>query len=116
MGACDRWSTPVRPKPRRRVPKRNFYDDDCLTEAERVQLKKAAKVENLGDEVALLRVRLKKALKDKEDYEVVVRGMDRLVKAVSAQYRLTPASKENLAESLAAVLNSFGDHILRPDR
>jgi hypothetical protein len=39
-----------------------------------------------------------------------------LVRAVSAQYRLSPKAKKDLADSLAAVFNSLGDHILPPDQ
>jgi hypothetical protein len=50
MVRSDRWSEPVRPKRVRRQSLRNFYDDDCLSETERIELRKAAKVENLADE------------------------------------------------------------------
>jgi len=117
MVRSDRWSEPVRPKRPRRRSLPNFYDDDCLTETERIQLKKAAKVENLGDEIALLRVRLKTALDEHpEDFRLLERGIGMLVRAVSAQYRLSPKARKNLADSLAAVFNSLGDHILPPDQ
>jgi len=118
MGASDRWSVPVRPKPPRRASKRNFYEDASLTEAERIELRKAAEVENLGDEIALLRVRLKKALEEAPDTDLalMVRGMDTLVKAVAAQYRLSPRAKKDLSDNFAAVFNSLGDHILPADR
>jgi len=117
MGASDRWSVPVRPK-RRRGSKRNFYAGHSLTEAERVELRKAAEVENLGDEIALLRVRLKKAMETAPDTDLalMVRGMDTLVKAVAAQYRLSPRAKKDLSDNFAAVFNSLGDHILPADR
>jgi hypothetical protein len=46
----------------------------------------------------------------------VSRGVETLLKAVSAQYRLSPRSRDDLAGNLAAVLNSFGDQILPADR
>jgi len=117
MVTSDRWSEPVRPKRRRHRTLQNFYDDDCLTETERIQLKKAAKVESLADEIALLRVRLKSALKERpENLRLVERGIALLVRAVSAQYRLSPKATKDLADSLAAVFNSLGDHILPPDQ
>ena len=117
MGAPDRWSTPIRPKRPRRVSKRNFYTYASLTEAERIELKKAAKVEDLGDEIAMLRVRLKAALeKPDEDLGLIVRGMETLIKAVAAQYRLSPRSKKDLSDNFPAVFNSLGDHILPVDR
>jgi hypothetical protein len=118
MGTSERWSTPVRPKRPDKVSKPNFYEVASLTEAERVELRKAAEVENLGDEIALLRVRLKKALEGTAatDLALIVRGMDTLVKLVAAQYRLSPRAKEELADSFAAVFNSLGEHILPADR
>ena len=116
MVTSDRWSEPVLPKRPRRRRLRNFYDDDCLSETERMQLREAASVENLADEIALLRVRLKKALKDRpKDYWLLERGIGILVKAVSTQYRLSPKARHDLADNLAAVFNSLGDHILPPD-
>jgi hypothetical protein len=117
MVTSNRWSEPVRPKRTRRRSRRNFYDDDCLTETERIELKKAAKVENLGEEIAVLRVRLKTALHDRpEDLRLLERGIGMLVRAVSAQYRLSPKARKDLSDSLAAVFNSLGDHILPPDQ
>ena len=81
------------------------------------ELKDAAKVENLGDEIAVLRVRLKTALDERpEDYALLARGVEMLTRAVATQYRLSPKARDDLADSLAAVFNSFGDHILPPDR
>ena len=116
MVTSDRWDKPVRPKrPRPRSP-RNFYHDS-LSETEQIQLKDAAKVQNLGDEIAVLRVRLKTALDERpEDYALLARGVEMLTRAVATQYRLSPKARDDLADSLAAVFNSFGDHILPPDR
>jgi hypothetical protein len=115
MVTSDRWSEPVLPKRPRRRSAPNFYRDS-LSETEQIQLKDAQKVENLGDEIAVFRVRLKKALKDRpEDFRLLERGIGILVRAVSAQYRLSPKARHDLADSLAAVFNSLGDHILPPD-
>ena len=94
MGTSDRWKQLVPPKRRRQVTKRSFYDDDCLSEAERIELRQAAKVVDLGEEIAVLRVRLKKALNERrDDYELLVRGVNVLVRAVAAQYRLSPRAR-----------------------
>jgi hypothetical protein len=117
MGTSDRWKQLVRPKRRRQVSKRSFYDDDCLSEADRIELKEAAKVEDLGEEIAVPRVRLKRALNEHpEDYQLLVRGVNTLVRAVAAQYRLSPRAKKDLSDNFAAVFNSLGDHILPADR
>ena len=74
-------------------------------------------MESLGDEIATFRVRLKTALKEHpEDFRLLERGIAILVRAVSAQYRLSPKAKDDLADSLAAVFNSLGDHMLPPDQ
>ena len=99
------------------VRKRNFYDGECLTEAERLELPKAEEVEGLGDEIAVLRVRLKTALdKRPEDYALLVRGIGMLTRAVSTEYRLSPRASKDLSDNLAAVLNRFGDLIVPADR
>ena len=75
---------------RRRPSPRNFYRQ-ALTEAEQVELGQAQKVDGLDDEIALLRVRLKRAVDERpEDIQLLVRGMDLLVKAVATRYRLSP--------------------------
>jgi hypothetical protein len=100
----------------RKVSPRNFYAGS-LSEAEQVALAEAAEVENLGDEIAVLRVRLKTALDEyPEDYTLLVRGIGILTRAVATQYRLSPRASKDLAERFAAVLNSVGDQILPPDR
>ena len=103
--------------------KRNYYGSLALSKAERLELGRAGSVEGLADEIALLRAQLKRAVgaspravKARKDLKVVTEGVETLLRAVSTQYRLSPRSKEDLAENLAAVLNQFGDQILPADR
>ena len=49
-----------------------------------------------------------------EDLKLIAAGVNMLVKAVAAQYRLSPKAKGDLAESITAVLNSVGDQLLPP--
>jgi hypothetical protein len=114
MGRPERVAD--RPKRGRRDSMRFFYGSS-LTEAERVDLEEAAELENLDDEIAVLRVRLKTALNERpEDYALLVRGIGMLTKAVATQYRLSPRASKDLADNLAAVLNRFGDLIVPADR
>jgi len=46
----------------------------------------------------------------------VTEGLTTLMRAVAVQQRLSRASKKDLAERMAAVLNSFGDQWLPGDR
>ena len=94
-----------------------FFYGSSLTEAERVELEKAAEVENLDEEIAVLRVRLKTALSERpEDYALLVRGIGMLTRAVAAQYRLSPRASKDLADRFAAALNSVGDQLFPSDR
>ena len=97
-----------------RVSARNFYRQ-ALDQAERLDLEQAQEIEGLDDEIALMRVRLKRAVEEHpEDVQLVVKGLDILVRAVGARYRLSPKSRKDLAENLAAALNSLGDQLLPP--
>ncbi len=96
----------------RALSPRNFCRQ-ALSEAEREELGEAQEIEGLDDEIALLRVRLKRAVEERPaDLQLLVRGIDLLVKAVAARYRLSPKARRDLAENLAATLNSLGDQLL----
>ena len=98
-----------------RVSARNFYGQ-ALDQAERLDLERAQEIEGLDDEIALVRVRLKRAVEQHpEDVQLLVKGLDILVRAVGARYRLSPKSRRDLADNLAAALNSLGDQLLPPE-
>jgi hypothetical protein len=106
----------VSPERPRRMSKRSFYAGS-LTEAEQVALAQAADVENLDEEIAVLRVRLKTALSEHpQDYALLVRGIGMLTRAVAAQYRLSPRASKDLADRFASVLNSVGDQLFPEGR
>ncbi|OGO50021.1 MAG: hypothetical protein A2148_02920 [Chloroflexi bacterium RBG_16_68_14] len=93
---------------------RDFYGS-ALDAAERIELDAAAEVEGLDEEIAVLRVKLRKALlKNPEDLALMLRGIDLLVKAVSARYRLSKQAEEDLAESIAGVIRGVGG-LLMPE-
>ena len=116
MGAVAKRRTPrPSPRPDGRASARNFYRQ-ALSEAEQEELGEAQEIEGLDDEIALLRVRLKRALEERpDDVQLLVKGLDILVRAVGARYRLSPKSRKDLAENLAAALNSLGDQLLPPE-
>lgn len=102
-------------KSERPLSPRNYYSRESMSE--KLQLENARQVEGLADEIAMLRVRLKTAVeKHPEDLRLLSVGIGMLVKAVAAQYRLSPKAKKDLAESITAVLNSLGDQLLPADR
>lgn len=94
----------------------DFYRES-LTESEREVLPAARGMEGLGEEAAVLRVKLRTALaEEKMDLRLLKYGIDALVKVVATEYRLSPKSKRDLADSLAGTLEILGDLVLPPDR
>lgn len=101
---------------RSRISPKVFYAGS-LSESERRLLPIARKMEGLEEEIAVLRVRLLTALKERpEDYALLMAGVGMLVRAVATQYRLSPKAQKELADQMTAVLNSLGDQLLPADR
>ncbi len=94
------------------VKPRPFYESS-LTHAERDLLTVAREIEGLREEIAVLRVKLRTAIKKHpDDIRLLTHGVSELVRAVSAQYRLSPKARRDLAESFTNLLNSLGDQLL----
>ena len=86
----------------------DFYGS-ALDAAERVELEEASDIEGLDREIALLRLKLREVLsKRPEDLQVMMRGIELLVKAVSARYRPSKQGEERLAESIDGVVRGVG--------
>ncbi len=91
-----------RPRPRA------FYEA-ALDESEHARYAEALEVDGLDGEIALLRLRLQQAVRDNpEDVQLMAKGIELLVKATAAKYRLSKAAREDLSDSLAATVNSIG--------
>lgn len=87
-----------------------------LTESERVAFEAALAAEGLEDEIALLRVWLREAFEEeKVEPKVLSAGMSTLVRAVAAQYRMSPKQAQTFADSVADVLGGIGSLVLPPD-
>jgi hypothetical protein len=94
-------------KGRRRLPQAEGFYQESLTEAEKWEW--AREMEGLDEEVALLRVRLKEALEERPgDMQLIAKGIDLLVKAVAAKYRLSPKAQRDLSDSIAGVVQGIG--------
>lgn len=101
-------------RPDGRTSVRNFYEQ-ALSEAERLDLSQAQAVEGLDQEIAVLRVRLKRALQEHpEDVSLIGKGLDLLVKAVAARYRLSPKDRRQLADQLESAFRQLSDTFLPP--
>jgi hypothetical protein len=95
---------------RRRRPRGagGFYDA-ALTEAERAELPAAKKLDGLDEEIALVRLRLRSALEQHpENVTVMMKGIELLVKALSARYKLTKDDKTELSERMRQTLLEIG--------
>ncbi len=92
----------------------DFYGS-ALDAAGRIELEAAEGIEGLDREIALLRVKLREVLSERpQDMQLMLRGVDLLVKAVSARYRLSKQAEEDLAESIAGVVRGVGG-LLMPE-
>ena len=81
-------------------PARAFYAK-ALSEAERLDLDYALKVEGLDQEIAVLRLRLLQAIEERpEDIELMFKGAALLSRLVATKYGL---SKDDSGELAAAV-------------
>ena len=97
---------------RRDALAQDFYGS-ALDAAERIELEAASDVEGLDREIALLRVKLREVLSERpEDLPLMLRGIELLVKAVSARYRLSNEAEQDLAASLAGVVRGVGGQLI----
>ena len=108
-------------KGRRRKSRRrgNYYSSKLMTGDDRLELRRAAKVEGLADEIALLRMRLKKAVvEEEEDLEMLSLGMERPSRAVGMQHKmyLKKDKAEELMKSLEEILSPYDDIFHGPPR
>ena len=103
-------------RPRRPDTARSFYRD-ALSEAERSDLPVALEIDDLDQEIALLRLRLRSAIEERpDDLALMFKGIELLARAVATRYRLSKRSERDLASSLGNVVRSLGDLLPEGDR
>ena len=98
-----------RPRSRCRRPSdvEGFYES-AVPAGDKVALAVAREVEGLDEEIAVLRVRLRRALEEHpENMTLMLKGVEMLVKAVSAGYRLSKDAKADLSESVRGTLEEY---------
>ena len=92
-----------------------FYAS-ALSRAERMRVPDARKAEGLDEEIVLLRVRLYRLAQEQpEQLELLLKGINSLVRAVALKYKLSDAPEENLSKNIAGVLRGIGG-ALEPER
>ena len=100
---------PMAPGTKRQVDSPQEFYARALTKAERLRLSKAREVEGLDQEIALLRLRLQQLVEKHPDkVELLFKGVNLLLRAVTAKYRLSPKAHDDLAKSIYGVLENVG--------
>ncbi len=82
-----------------------------LDPADRVLFEHALKLEGLDQEIALLRLRIRR---DLDDPKGLMRGIDLLVKALRTRYRLGPDQSDRLYRAIVEVLQGLGEGLDDP--
>ena len=97
------------PRTKARSKEAQCFYEKALSEAERLDLPEARQMEGLDEEIAVMRVRLKRALEEQpQDAQLIAKGLNLLVKAVAAKYRLSPKARKDLSDSIASVVDGIG--------
>ena len=92
-------------------PERTFYEV-ALSELERAGLIDARRVRGLGDEIAILRLTLRRTLEaEPVDLKLLHAGVRLLIQALLAQHRLSPEQADELTGSVARILEIFGSYM-----
>lgn len=106
----DKGRTTRPGKPGSSQPRKPDFYTRALSEAEQEALGAARTVEGLDEEVAMLRVKLLTLLTERpDDYSLIMRGVELMVKAVSARYRISGKSEDDLYQSVVGVLKGMGE-------
>ena len=89
----------------RRAP--SFYER-ALEAGDRPLFAEALEVEGVDEEIALLRLQIRRLLEEQpEDPRVLQAGIRLLVQALVARHRLTGAEAETLTDTAASLLEHF---------
>jgi hypothetical protein len=93
-------------------PKRGSFYAESMSDEDRERFMRALGVEGIDEEVAMLRVTLRRQFEGHPaQYDALLRNADLLVRAVAAQYRMSPKSAHDFAERLTATIRDLGEQI-----
>jgi hypothetical protein len=94
------------------VAARRFYND-ALDAAEQSELTQALGIDGIDEEIAVLRLRLRRFIEEHpEDLPLMFRGIELLTKAVATRYRLSKDDKTALQGEVAGTLRVFTEDML----
>lgn len=112
VGSNGTGAVPVRGRRKTRRTVKDFYAV-ALKEAEQAALENARELEGLDEEIAVLRVKLQTALAEHpENFTMLLRGIELMVRAVSARYRISGKGEDDLYQSVVGVLKGIGTVLL----
>jgi hypothetical protein len=95
----------------RRKASPDFYEA-ALSEADRAGLAEARGVDGIDEEIALLRLQLRRALQDDPvDAKLLHGGVRLLIHALLLQRRLSRAHADALLESVTGIVEGFVDAV-----
>jgi len=91
-----------------------FYEV-AFSAADRAAFEDARRVQGLGDEIALLRLTLRRALEaDPLDQKLLHNGVRLLIQALLAEHRLSPAQADEVNDSIARTFELLGSYMGGP--
>ena len=96
--------------PRQRA-QANFYKR-AMSEAETEYLKRAANMDGLDDEIAVLRAKILTSLEDRpDDLTLLTKAIGTLSRTLAARHRLGSKPENELLGNLAGTLRELGDQL-----
>jgi hypothetical protein len=92
-------------KGNRNASKPHFYDK-IFSEAEQVDFSDAAGIEGIDEEIALLRLEIKKAISggDERNLLLLVKAASALEKLIRTRYQITAEQRKGLKEAIGVVI------------
>lgn len=92
--------------------RKQFYSS-CVDQAE---LTEALQIEGIDEELAILRIQLKKMVKERpDDLPLMLKGFDLVARIAAARYRMSAKSREDLAQSLGETITHIAGQLF-PER
>jgi len=88
--------------------KHGFYSK-TLNDAEQTDFEKAAGIEGIDEEIALIRLEIKRALTGGDDtnLKIIVRATNALEKLIRTRYQISAAQRQGLKEAIGNVIRDI---------
>lgn len=88
--------------------KRHGFYSQALDEAERLWLEEAREIEDLDEEIAVLRVKLRKLIEKEPDrFNLHFKAANTIARLIKTRYSISREQKKSLKEAVAKVLTEI---------